>query len=94
MGERNALELNLGAIVLPLWNVTSVAPTANLTAFHDLSDFCTVSASIGFPMVVGLCVAVHPRIGKHIVTHFSLATTTIVPAGLGVGFDVVGDQGN
>ena len=67
-------------------------PVGNLSYLRDLSDLWTVSASVGFPVFVGVGVSIHPRIGNHVVAHVALGTSTVLSAGLGLGVDFVGSE--
>lgn len=92
IGQRGAVKGTLGVLGSIPWDRHSYLPVGSLSYLHDLGDLWTVSASIGFPVVIGLGVSIHPRIGEHVVTHIALGTSTILSAGLGLGVDFVGSD--
>lgn len=92
VGSHGAIRLDIGAGGSSPWNIHSVGPIVGLTYLLDLSDLWTVSASAGWPVGLGLGVGIHPRIGKHVVTHMALGASAIYSAGLGLGVDFVGSD--
>jgi len=94
VGRRGALKLDVGAFGAPPWTRNKFIPLVNLTYLHDIGDFFTLSTSIGTPMLVGLGMAVHVPLGRHVVAHLSTGTSTVLSAGVGLGVDVLGEEGN
>jgi hypothetical protein len=91
VSESGALRLDLGAMrSLALYAPHGYIPVASLSYLRDLSEMWTFSASVGYPVLLGIGMVIHPRLGDHVTTHISLGTSTVFSAGLGLGVDFVG----
>lgn len=90
LGRFGAVKLNAGAFGEPPWTAGSYLPLVNLTLLHDFSNFVTLSASAGLPMLVGAGITIHAPIGEHVVTHFYAGASAVFSGGAGFGLDIIG----